>query len=110
LAFRISYLPICSTTSSCVDLALTDVSEEGIASIFRAEKSASRNQREQVAADCRSTECHIPEDGFIVTAEKTSNLTALRFFFSSYLLHVSTALGHHQANAYLAKTVALFLK
>jgi hypothetical protein len=34
----------------CVDLALTDVSEERIASIFRVEESASGNQREQAAA------------------------------------------------------------
>jgi hypothetical protein len=35
----------------CVVRALTDVSEEGIVSIFRIEKSASGNQRQQVAAD-----------------------------------------------------------
>jgi hypothetical protein len=35
----------------CVDLALTDVLEERIASIFRVEESARGNQREQVAAD-----------------------------------------------------------
>jgi hypothetical protein len=35
----------------CVDLALTDVSEERIASMFRVEKSASGNQREKETAD-----------------------------------------------------------
>jgi hypothetical protein len=36
-----------------VDLAITDVSEERIASIFMVEKSASEeHQREHVAADC----------------------------------------------------------
>jgi hypothetical protein len=35
----------------CVDLALTNISEESIASIFRVEKYASENQSEQVAAD-----------------------------------------------------------
>jgi hypothetical protein len=35
----------------CVDLALTDVSEERIASISRVEKSARREQHQQVAAD-----------------------------------------------------------
>jgi hypothetical protein len=38
----------------CVDLALTDVSEESIPSIFSVEKSASENQREQVTADTTS--------------------------------------------------------
>jgi hypothetical protein len=35
----------------CVDLALTDVSEERIPSIFRVENPRVGNQREQVAAD-----------------------------------------------------------
>jgi hypothetical protein len=35
----------------CVDLALTDVSEESIASIFKVEKSARREPAQQMAAD-----------------------------------------------------------
>jgi hypothetical protein len=42
----------------CVDPGLTDVSEERIASIFRVEKSASGNQRQQVAADGANSRKH----------------------------------------------------
>jgi hypothetical protein len=35
----------------CEDLALTDVSEERIASIFKVENPQAGNQREQVAAN-----------------------------------------------------------
>jgi hypothetical protein len=35
----------------CIDLVLTDVSEEQIASIFKAEKFASEAPGEQMAAD-----------------------------------------------------------
>jgi hypothetical protein len=66
----------------CVDLALTDVSEERIASTFRVEESASDYQREQVAADCRYTQKarsiqrHIPEDDILLSssvAKATNN-------------------------------------
>jgi hypothetical protein len=48
----------------CVDLVWTDVSEERIASIFRVEKSASEESREQVVADTGSQR-HIAEDGIL---------------------------------------------
>jgi hypothetical protein len=58
-----------------VDLALTDVSEELIASILKVEKSASGDQREKVAAaDLHSTTSQ-KMTFFTVTTVKTSNLT-----------------------------------
>jgi hypothetical protein len=56
----------------CVDLALTDVSEERIASVARVEKSASGEPESAAgcrlghqSANARSTQGHSPEDDIL---------------------------------------------
>jgi hypothetical protein len=62
-----------------VDLVRSDVSEESIASIFRVEKSASKEPAWACSSVCemsvrtRSTRRHIPEDG-ILNSHRRENL------------------------------------
>jgi hypothetical protein len=53
-----------------VEVVLTDVSEERIASIFRVEEEIRKSAREASVRDVKSRSAF-----FIVTAVKTSNLT-----------------------------------
>jgi hypothetical protein len=65
-----------------------DVSEERIASIFRVEESASREQREEVAA-ARSTQRHIPEDD-ILHSHRFESLKSYIVKSSSRLYNIPT--------------------
>ena len=48
-----------------VDVVLTDVSEERIASIFRVEGKIRKSVREETVRTGTTTQCHIPEDCFL---------------------------------------------
>jgi hypothetical protein len=65
----------------CVEVVLTDVSEERIASIFRVEEKIGKSAREASVRDVKTPLLHGATSQktafFIVTAVKTSNLPSV---------------------------------
>ena len=60
-----------------VDVVLTDVSEERIASIFRVEGQIRKSELEKTVRTGTTTRCHIPEDCFF-HSHRRENLKSYR--------------------------------
>ena len=70
-----------------VDVVLTDVSEERIASIFRIEGKIRKYVREETVRTGTTTRCHIPEDCFL-HSHRRENLKSYNFLRSLTIIIV----------------------
>jgi hypothetical protein len=75
-----------------VDVVLSDVSEERVASIFRVEGKIRKSASEETVKTGASTRCHIPEDCFLHShrRENLKSYTHCNVCHSSYILCYDT--------------------